>query len=239
MEFCGVDTFRKTASGREAPNACTVVECIVTSVERILLKRARDGNFIIALWRRPSGTYLVVVNAWPLDEGLIDSVQAMTHFLKLIASEPDIARVPIMIDSSRWEVIEAGLKCLQGKSIINSISLKEGEQAFLERAKQARRLGAAVLVMAFDEHDLPDNARDLELHNYWGYATHSFFSPHPGYCKDPLSGSHLDEFRDMVKALHQAGISVILDVALLLNNFLTCFSFCLEIKIFQNHLKFL
>ncbi len=68
-------------------------------------------------------------------------------------------------------------------------------------------------VMAFDEHDLPDNARDLELHNYWGYATHSFFSPHPGYCKNPLSGSHLDEFRDMVKALHQAGISVILDVA--------------------------
>ena len=68
-------------------------------------------------------------------------------------------------------------------------------------------------VMAFDEQDLPDNARDLKLHNYWGYATHSFFSPHPGYCIDPLSGNHRDEFRDMVKALHKAGISVILDVA--------------------------
>ena len=68
-------------------------------------------------------------------------------------------------------------------------------------------------VMAFDEQDLPDNARDLDLQNYWGYATHSFFSPHPGYCIDPLSGSHRNEFRDMVKALHQAGISVILDVA--------------------------
>jgi glycogen operon protein len=68
-------------------------------------------------------------------------------------------------------------------------------------------------VMAFDEQDLPDNARDLDLQNYWGYATHSFFSPHPGYCIDPLSGSHRNEFRDMVKALHQAGISIILDVA--------------------------
>ncbi len=87
----------------------------------------------------------------------------------------------------------------------------------IEKIPYLQELGITAVellpVMAFDEHDLPDNARDLGLRNYWGYATHSFFSPHPGYCIDPLSGNHRDEFRDMVKALHQAGISVILDVA--------------------------
>ncbi len=87
----------------------------------------------------------------------------------------------------------------------------------IEKIDYLKDLGVTAVellpVMAFDEQDLPDNARDLDLQNYWGYATHSFFSPHPGYCIDPLSGSHRDEFRDMVKALHQAGISVILDVA--------------------------
>src|ERR1700722_4014230 len=86
-----------------------------------------------------------------MDEGMIDGVQAMTRFLLLLASEPEVAKVPFMIDSSKWEVIEAGLKCLQGKGIINSISLKEGEQAFVDRAKVARTYGAAVVVMAFDE----------------------------------------------------------------------------------------
>ena len=78
-----------------------------------------------------------------MDEGMLDSVEAMTTFLNLIAAEPDIARVPIMIDSSKWEVIEAGLKCVQGKAIVNSISLKEGEYAFIERARLVRRYGAA------------------------------------------------------------------------------------------------
>ncbi len=86
-----------------------------------------------------------------MDEGLIDGVAAMTRFLKLCGSEPEVAKVPIMVDSSKWEVIEAGLKCLQGKGIVNSISLKEGEAKFLEQARLVRRYGAAVVVMAFDE----------------------------------------------------------------------------------------
>src|SRR5439155_21516168 len=89
---------------------------------------------------------------------------AMTRFLNLIASEPDIARIPIMIDSSKWSVIEAGLKCVQGKSIVNSISLKEGEEAFKERARMVRRYGAAAVVMAFDEKGQADSAeRKVEI----------------------------------------------------------------------------
>ena len=91
-----------------------------------------------------------------MDEGLIDGVAAMTKFLNLIASEPDICKVPVMVDSSKWEVIEAGLKCLQGKGIVNSISLKEGEETFLRQAKLVRRYGAAVVVMAFDERGQAD-----------------------------------------------------------------------------------
>ena len=94
------------------------------------------------------GGQIIDVN---MDEALLDSEKAMTHFLNLIASEPDIARLPIMIDSSKWSVIEAGLKCLQGKGIVNSISLKEGEQVFQEQAGLVKKYGAAVVVMAFDE----------------------------------------------------------------------------------------
>src|SRR5437870_12319469 len=82
---------------------------------------------------------------------MLDSKEAMSTFIKLIASEPDIARVPIMVDSSKWSVIEAGLKCVQGKGIVNSISLKEGEEAFKRQARLAKRYGAGVVVMAFDE----------------------------------------------------------------------------------------
>jgi 5-methyltetrahydrofolate--homocysteine methyltransferase len=92
-----------------------------------------------------------------MDEGMIDGVPAMTRFLNLIASEPDICKVPVMVDSSKWEVIEAGLKCLQGKGIVNSISLKEGEGKFLRQAKLVRRYGAAVVVMAFDERGQADS----------------------------------------------------------------------------------
>jgi 5-methyltetrahydrofolate--homocysteine methyltransferase len=95
-----------------------------------------------------SGAQVLDVN---MDEGLLDSEQAMVTFLNLMAAEPDIARVPVMIDSSKWSVIEAGLKCVQGKAIVNSISLKEGEETFIEQAKKVRRYGAAVVVMAFDE----------------------------------------------------------------------------------------
>jgi 5-methyltetrahydrofolate--homocysteine methyltransferase len=93
-----------------------------------------------------------------MDEGMLDSERAMTRFLRLIAAEPDISRVPVMIDSSKWSVIEAGLKCVQGKGVVNSISLKEGEAAFLEHARLVRRYGAAVVVMAFDEQGQADTA---------------------------------------------------------------------------------
>ncbi|KTT92041.1 hypothetical protein SB4_18860 [Sphingomonas sanguinis] len=95
-----------------------------------------------------NGAQVVDVN---MDEGLLDAEYAMTTFLKLIAAEPDIARVPIMIDSSKWSVIEAGLKCVSGKPIVNSISMKEGEEAFLHYARRCMAYGAAVVVMAFDE----------------------------------------------------------------------------------------
>ena len=100
-----------------------------------------------------NGAQVIDVN---MDEGLLDSEQAMTTFLNLIAAEPDIARVPVMVDLSKFSVIEAGLKCLQGKSVVNSISLKEGEQAFLDHARTVRRYGAAVVVMAFDEKGQAD-----------------------------------------------------------------------------------
>jgi 5-methyltetrahydrofolate--homocysteine methyltransferase len=91
-----------------------------------------------------------------MDEAMLDSKAAMEKFLRLIAGESDIARVPVMIDSSKWEVIEAGLKCVQGKGIVNSISLKEGEEKFIAQARLVRRYGAAVIVMAFDERGQAD-----------------------------------------------------------------------------------
>ena len=108
-----------------------------------------------------NGAQILDVN---MDEGLLDSEKAMVTFLNLIAAEPDIARVPIMIDSSKWTVIEAGLKCVQGKPIVNSISMKEGEEAFLEHAKKVLRYGAAVVVMAFDEQGQADTLeRKVEI----------------------------------------------------------------------------
>ena len=108
-----------------------------------------------------NGAQIIDVN---MDEGLIDSRQAMIDYLNLIAAEPDIARVPVMIDSSKWEVIEAGLKCVQGKAVVNSISLKEGEEAFIHHADLCRRYGAAVVVMAFDEKGQADTEnRKVEI----------------------------------------------------------------------------
>jgi 5-methyltetrahydrofolate--homocysteine methyltransferase len=108
-----------------------------------------------------NGAQIIDVN---MDEGLLDAVEAMTTFLKLIAAEPDIARVPVMIDSSKWEVIEAGLKCVSGKPIVNSISMKEGEAAFLDHARKCMDYGAAVVVMAFDERGQADTkARKVEI----------------------------------------------------------------------------
>jgi len=108
-----------------------------------------------------NGAQIIDIN---MDEGLLDSEKAMSTFLNLVASEPDIARVPMMIDSSKWTVIESGLKCVQGKAIVNSISLKEGEEQFLEHAKKVLRYGAAVVVMAFDEEGQADTAeRKFEI----------------------------------------------------------------------------
>ena len=119
------------------------------------LIEAGDYTAALAVAREQveSGAQIIDVN---MDEGLLDSEKAMTTFLNMIASEPDIARVPVMIDSSKWSVIEAGLKCVQGKPIVNSISMKEGEEAFLAQARKVRRYGAAVVVMAFDEEGQAD-----------------------------------------------------------------------------------
>ena len=119
----------------------------------------REGDYTTALQvaaeQVRGGANIIDVN---MDEGMLDGVEAMTRFLQLVASEPEIARVPIMIDSSKWEVIEAGLKCVQGKSVVNSLSLKEGEADFLDKARKVKRYGAAVVVMAFDEQGQAETA---------------------------------------------------------------------------------
>ncbi len=121
-------------------------------------KLIKDGDYDAALavagQQVENGAQIIDVN---MDEGMIDGVAAMDRFLKLVSSEPDISRVPIMIDSSKWEVIEAGLKCVQGKPIVNSISMKEGEEAFRQHARLCRKYGAAIVVMAFDEDGQADN----------------------------------------------------------------------------------
>jgi 5-methyltetrahydrofolate--homocysteine methyltransferase len=122
--------------------------------EKLILSGDFEGALAVARSQVEGGAQILDVN---MDEGLIDSEEAMTKFLHLIMSEPDIAKLPIMIDSSKWSVIEAGLKCLQGKSIVNSISLKEGEEVFKERARKILQYGAAVVVMAFDEKGQGDS----------------------------------------------------------------------------------
>ena len=112
-----------------------------------------SGALDVARHQVEAGANIIDIN---MDEGLLDSEAAMTRFLNLIAAEPDISRVPVMIDSSKWSVIEAGLKCVQGKPVVNSISLKEGEEAFIERARTIRRYGAAAVIMAFDEDGQAD-----------------------------------------------------------------------------------
>ncbi|MCC4605303.1 methionine synthase [Xanthomonas campestris] len=129
---------------------------------RKLIKEERYEEAVeVARQQVANGAQILDVN---MDEGLIDSEKAMTRFLNLIMSEPDIARIPVMVDSSKWTVIEAGLKCLQGKSVVNSISLKEGEAIFIEQARKVLRYGAAAVVMAFDEVGQADTcARKVEI----------------------------------------------------------------------------
>jgi 5-methyltetrahydrofolate--homocysteine methyltransferase len=121
---------------------------------KLILNNQYEEALAVARQQVENGAQMIDVN---MDEGMLDSEKAMVHFLNLIASEPDIARVPVVIDSSKWSVIEAGLKCTQGKAVVNSISLKEGEEKFLEQARLIRRYGAAVIVMAFDEKGQADN----------------------------------------------------------------------------------
>jgi 5-methyltetrahydrofolate--homocysteine methyltransferase len=121
---------------------------------KLILAGDYDGALAVAQQQVAGGANLIDIN---MDEGMIDSEAAMVKFLNLIASEPDISRVPIMLDSSRWSVLEAGLQCVQGKGIVNSISLKEGEEKFKHQARLIRRYGAAVIVMAFDEKGQADN----------------------------------------------------------------------------------
>ncbi|HEY0490982.1 MAG TPA: methionine synthase [Telluria sp.] len=120
---------------------------------RMILNEQYDEALSVARQQVENGAQVIDIN---MDEAMLDSVAAMTRFLNLIASEPDISRVPIMIDSSKWSVIEAGLKCVQGKAVVNSISMKEGEEEFIRQAKLCRRYGAAVIVMAFDEKGQAD-----------------------------------------------------------------------------------
>ena len=128
---------------------------------RLILNEQYDEALAVARQQVENGAQIIDIN---MDEAMLDSQAAMTRFLNLIASEPDIARVPIMIDSSKWSVIEAGLKCVQGKAIVNSISMKEGEEEFLRQARLCRRYGAAVIVMAFDEKGQADTfARKTEI----------------------------------------------------------------------------
>ena len=121
---------------------------------RLIKEEKYDEALSVARDQVEGGAQIIDVN---MDEGMLDGVYAMTKFLNLIAAEPDIARVPVMIDSSKWEIIEAGLKVVQGKAVVNSISLKEGEAAFIHHAKLIKRYGAAVIVMAFDEYGQADN----------------------------------------------------------------------------------
>lgn len=128
---------------------------------RLIKEDRYDEALEVARNQVEGGAQILDVN---MDEGMLDGKEAMVKFLNLIAAEPDIARIPVMIDSSKWEIIEAGLKCIQGKGVVNSISLKEGEEKFIEHAKKVKRYGAAVIVMAFDEDGQADSyERRIEI----------------------------------------------------------------------------
>ena len=128
---------------------------------RLIKEELFDEALAVAREQVENGAQVIDIN---MDEGMIDGVESMTKFMNLIAAEPDISRVPIMVDSSKWEIIEAGLKCAQGKCVVNSISLKGGENEFIEQAKKIKRYGAATIVMAFDEEGQADNyKRRIEI----------------------------------------------------------------------------
>src|SRR5438874_1805121 len=143
---------------------------------KLILADDFDGALAVARQQVQGGANLLDVN---MDEAMIDSEAAMIRFLNLIGSEPEIARIPIVVDSSKWSVIEAGLKCLQGKGVVNSISLKNGEEEFLRHAQLVRRYGAAAIVMAFDERGQADTLerRIAICHRAYELLTRNGFSP--------------------------------------------------------------
>ena len=148
MKLSGLEPFNITADIRFVNIGERTNVTGSKAFSRMILNNQFDEALVVARQQVESGAQIIDIN---MDEAMLDSEAAMTRFLNLIASEPDIARVPIMIDSSKWSVIEAGLKCIQGKPIVNSISLKEGEEPFKKQARLIRRYGAASVVMAFDE----------------------------------------------------------------------------------------
>ena len=154
LRLAGMEAFNVTP----ATNFVNIGERTNVTGSPRFSKLVLAGNYseavVVARQQVENGAQVIDVN---MDEGMLDGVAAMTRFLNLVAAEPDIARVPIMVDSSKWTVLEAGLRCLQGKGIVNSISLKEGEERFLDQARLIRRFGAAVVVMAFDERGQADS----------------------------------------------------------------------------------
>jgi 5-methyltetrahydrofolate--homocysteine methyltransferase len=148
MKLSGLESFNVTADLRFVNIGERTNVTGSKAFSRMILNNQFDEALVVARQQVENGAQIIDIN---MDEAMLDSEAAMTRFLNLIASEPDIARVPIMIDSSKWSVIEAGLKCIQGKPIVNSISLKEGEEPFKKQARLIRRYGAASVVMAFDE----------------------------------------------------------------------------------------
>ncbi|WP_040395899.1 methionine synthase [Cesiribacter andamanensis] len=159
--YSGLEAFTITPQ----TNFVNIGERTNVTGSRKFARLIKEGNFeealSVAQQQVEGGAQILDVN---FDEAMLDSEASMQHFLNLIASEPEISRLPIMIDSSKWSVLEAGLKCVQGKSIVNSISLKEGEEAFLERARKIRQYGAATVVMAFDEEgQAADYERRIEI----------------------------------------------------------------------------
>ena len=161
LQLAGLEPLIVTAES----NFVNIGERTNVTGSRAFLRMIKEGDFEAALAvardQVEGGAQIIDIN---MDEGMIDGKEAMVKFLNLIASEPEIARVPIMIDSSKWEIIEAGLKCIQGKGVVNSISLKEGVENFIAQAKKIKRYGAAVIVMAFDENGQADSfERRIEI----------------------------------------------------------------------------
>jgi 5-methyltetrahydrofolate--homocysteine methyltransferase len=173
---------------------------------KLVLAGDYEAGLDIARQQVENGAQIIDVN---MDEGLLDSEQAMTTFLNLIAVEPDISRVPIMIDSSKWSVIEAGLKCVQGKAVVNSISLKEGEEPFVKQARTILRYGAAVVVMAFDEDGQADTAeRKFDIcARCYRILTEEVGFPPEDIIFDPnvfAIGTGMDEHNDYALAFFEA-----------------------------------